>query len=134
MAPAVGAFCDARQRRSALVGDAARGTDPSVVRERRYWAAFAELEQGKFDVALRDVDAGLAALGTLPNDELRWRLAAVGRAAAISSKDASRADEFETMARTALGRVRASWKTDLDSYLRRPDLDYLRTRAGLQTQ
>jgi tetratricopeptide (TPR) repeat protein len=132
LTPALASFCAARLGRSSRVSDPAPGTDPSVVRERRYWTAAAALERGNVEAALREVDAGLAALGTLPNDELRWRLAAVGRAAALSGNDARRASEFETIARTALDRLRSDyWKTDTEGYLHRPDLEYLRKRAKL---
>ena len=104
-----------------------------MVRERRYWTAFAALEQGKFDQALLEADAGLAALGTMPHDELRWRLAAVGKAAAQAGKNAARASALDATARAALDRVRTAWKTDTESYFRRPDLEYLRKRAELHT-
>jgi tetratricopeptide (TPR) repeat protein len=132
LTPAVGAFCEARRRRTVTAGNPAAGTEASVVRDRRYWTAFAALEQAKFDQALAEAEAGLAALGTIPHDELRWRLAAVGKAAAQARKDAARASALDGTARAALDRVRTAWKTDVDAYLRRPDLEYLRKRAELQ--
>ncbi len=120
--PAVSAFCEARRRRTVSAGDAAPGMDPSVARERRYWTAFAALEQGNFDEALSEAAAGLAALGTMPHDELRWRLAAVGKAAAQAVKNAERASALGATARAALDRLRTGWKGDADGYLRRPDL------------
>ena len=69
-------------------------------------------------------------LGTLSNDELRWRLAAVAAAAAKRAPD-PRAAEFTATARQALERLRGGWQADFDSYARRADLMDLRTRAGL---
>ena len=132
LTPAVGAFCEARRRRSVSAGDLSAGTERSVARERRYWTAFAALEQGKFDQALSEADAGLAALGTLPHDELRWRLAGVGKAAAQAGKNAARATALDATARAALERVRTGWNAAAQSYFRRPDLEYLRKRAELQ--
>jgi hypothetical protein len=133
LAPAVGAFCGARLRRPVDLGQPAPGTDPSVARERRYWTAFAALEAGNVAQAASEAAAGLAALGNVPNDELRWRLAAIGKLAADAGKDSARAGHFDATSRAALDRVRSGWKTDIETYLRRPDLEYLRKRAGLQT-
>ena len=68
----------------------------------------------------------------MPHDELRWRLAAVGKAAALAGKDATRASALDATARAALDRFRIAWKADSEGYLRRPDLEYLRKRAELQ--
>ena len=70
----------------------------------------------------QEAERGLSLLGTLPNDELRWRLAAIGAAAARHRGDTAAAAVLSTSARDALARLRTAWKTDVDPYERRPDL------------
>ena len=70
-------------------------------------------------------------LATLQNDELRWRLAAIAAAAARDLRDGPKAAEMASQARSALGRLRATWKSAVDLYEKRPDVVYVKQRAGI---
>jgi serine/threonine protein kinase len=130
--PAVGAFCEARSgRRAQSIGPLPADADPIIVRERHYWLAAAALEHKDASGALREVQAALTLLGQLSNDELRWRLAAVGAIAARALDDENRAAEFSATARSALDRVKSAWAQQFQTYDQRPDLIYLRKRSGL---
>ena len=71
----------ARIRRGRCRRSRSLGT-PSFASERHYWRAAAALERGRAAVALAEAERGLSLLGALSNDELRWRLAALGALAA----------------------------------------------------
>lgn len=129
LTPALGAFCAARLGRSASPVQAAVDLDPSVARERMYWLAAAAIERGAPDQALSAAVEGLTLLGDTPNDELRWRLAAVAAIAAQELGKASIVAQFSGTARTALAGLRAQWQAGFDPYERRPDLVHLRKRA-----
>ena len=130
--PALSAFCDARRKRAASVPqEPAASTDPSVLRERQYWLAITALERGDASVAMSEVKQGLTRLGNMSNDELRWRMAAVGALAARMIGDEKAMAEFTATAKTSLGRVRAAWTADFQTYEQRADLIYLRKRSGL---
>jgi tetratricopeptide (TPR) repeat protein len=103
----------------------------ALARERAYWLAATALERGDGPSALAAALGGLERLGALPFDELRWRLAAVGAAAAGLSKDATRRAELAAIARQALQNVEKSWKSDFETYGKRADVVYLIRRAGL---
>jgi serine/threonine-protein kinase len=126
----IGDFCTARLGRRASTLDASADVDPSLARERHYWRAAAALQRQDAKAALAEATQGLNALGTLSNDELRWRLAAVGALAAKRLGDAKSA-ELDATAGRALEQVRSAWKADFDSYARRMDIADLRHRAGL---
>ena len=131
LAAALDDFCAARLGRRGTTADAASEPEPGTARERHYWRAAAALQRRDATTALDEAVRGLTKLGTLPNDELRWRLAAVGALAARASGDTARATTLDATARRALAQVRADWKTHFDSYARRTDIADLRTRAGL---
>jgi hypothetical protein len=69
-------------------------------------------------------------LGEMSNDELRWRLAAIGALAlrAMGEADAGRA--MRASAQEALARLRSDWPAGIDLYLQRPDLAELTSRLG----
>jgi tetratricopeptide (TPR) repeat protein len=98
--------------------------------ERHYWRAAAALERGRAAVALAEAERGLALIGTLPNDELRWRLAALGAAAARSLGQADTGRAMRASAQEALARLRSDWPAGVDLYLQRPDLAELASRLG----
>ena len=132
MAPALEAFCMAVQGHRA--GARRRATiepEPALARERHYWFAAGAMQRGDARVALTEVTQGLNLLKKTPNDELRWRLAAVGAIAARAIADDALFAEMSRTAREAIQRVRATWKTDVKSYEERPDLLHLRKRSGL---
>jgi tetratricopeptide (TPR) repeat protein/tRNA A-37 threonylcarbamoyl transferase component Bud32 len=129
LAPAIGQFCRARLGRPAgKPRPEPPQVDPAIGRERQYWLAFAALERGDPQAALREVERGLALLGSVPNDEIRWRLASLGAAAGRLTGDDARASAFETTAAAALDRLAAAWKEQLAVYRKRPDLVYLSRR------
>lgn len=127
LVPAIQDFCSARLGRRPPA-DGMASADPSLARERRYWRAAAALQRQDGKTALAEADQGLAQLGTLPNDELRWRLAAVGALAATRLGNTARAAELDAVTRRAVDRIRSAWKDDFDPYARRPDLADLRNR------
>jgi hypothetical protein len=131
LAPALADFCSARLGRRSTMPDPPSQPEPATSRERHYWRAAAALQRNDARLSLDEASQGLTQLGTLSNDELRWRLAAVGAIAARRSGDAKRAADLDTAARRALAQLRADWNADFDSYARRLDIADLRTRAGL---
>ena len=106
LAPAINAFCAARRgariSRPVDLGEAA----PAVGRESTYWSALAALEAGQEQAALDAVVKGLTGLGERRFDELRWRLAAVGAAAAAKVGDEAKGRELAAEARRSLDAVR----------------------------
>ena len=70
-------------------------------------------------------------LSRVGNDELQWRLAAIGCLSARSTHDAASEATMRARAQEALGRIRVSWGDYLAAYEARPDLVELRKRAGL---
>jgi tetratricopeptide (TPR) repeat protein len=132
LGPAVAALCAARTGRKAVAIDEGAGVDPAAARERAYWLAAAAQDRGDGRTALEAADRGLARLGSLPFDELRWRLAAVAAAACSRVGDSIRGAEMAGIARTSLEKLKLAWKSDFERYERRPDLVYLIRKAGLQ--
>jgi tetratricopeptide (TPR) repeat protein/predicted Ser/Thr protein kinase len=124
LTPALQRFCHARMAHR-LAGAAApvpNDVDRTTARERQYWIAAASLQTGDAATAATEAQRGLSLLGSLPNDELRWRLAAIGAAAARRRGDAAMAATLSTIARDSLTHLRTTWKTDAEAYERRPDL------------
>jgi tetratricopeptide (TPR) repeat protein/predicted Ser/Thr protein kinase len=116
-------FCHARTgRRLAATIPAADYADGTTARERQFWIAAAALHAGDTAAAAAEAGRGLSLLGTLPNDELRWRLAAIGASAARQRGDTAAAGNLSGVSRDALSRLRAAWKGDAERYERRPDL------------
>ena len=105
--------------------------DRSLLRERHYWIAVAALERGDATAAMIEIKQGLALLGDLSNDELRWRLAAVGAVAARKTGDEKAMADLTASAKASLDRVRSAWNADFQTYEQRADLIYLRKRSGL---
>jgi tetratricopeptide (TPR) repeat protein len=135
MVPVLIEFARARLRLPPrALGQAAAAADPSgspsFVGEWYYWRAAAALERGRSDNALAGAQRGLTRLGELPNDELRWRLAAVGAAAARSLGQADTDRAMRASAQEALARLRSDWPAGIDLYLQRPDLAGLASRLG----
>jgi tetratricopeptide (TPR) repeat protein/predicted Ser/Thr protein kinase len=131
LAPAMLGFCNAHRDRRLTPAPSLEHTDPRYAREAHYWRAAAALEAHDPSGALAESRAGLALLASLPNDELRWRLAAVGALAARQTRDAAAAAQLTATARDALARLRAAWGSDAAAYERRTDLTQLATRAGI---
>ena len=100
-------------------------------RELRYWDLAGRLARGDWRGASSGVDETLAAAGATTSYEFEWRIAAIGTAAARQLKDEARARALAERAGRALTRLRTEWKSDVDSYLARPDLAELQRQAGL---
>jgi len=130
LSPAMAAYCRARASRSALsTRPAFEGADPALVRERHYWIAAAALLRKDAAGALVEARQGLSSLGTTPNDELRWRLAAVGALAADRLGDSSMRKELAATSKRAWERIRSEWGADVGSYDKREDLLQLRSQV-----
>ena len=83
LAPGIASFCKARLGRRGEPWDRPRkGFDSTTVAERNYWLAAGALYSGHAAAASTSAAEGLTKLGAVPNDELRWRLAALAAAAA----------------------------------------------------
>jgi tetratricopeptide (TPR) repeat protein/tRNA A-37 threonylcarbamoyl transferase component Bud32 len=131
LAPSIRAYCEARVgagRTNSFPSAPMAGADPSTLRERQYWIAVAALLRKDARTAAAEAANGLKMLGGIPNDELRWRLAAVAAAAARSLGDAQAARQMSETSRGAYERLRASFGAELTTYERRPDLADLRKR------
>ena len=135
MSPVLVGYAQARLTRGTGAGHpAAAAADsrvaPALARERQYWRAATAIEQGKAAVALAEAERGLALLGEMSNDELRWRLAAIGALALRAMGESDRAREMRGRAESALARLRSDWPDGIGTYERRPDLAELKTRLG----
>jgi eukaryotic-like serine/threonine-protein kinase len=130
IAPAIDDFCSARLGRRSSAVQSSADPEPSTARERHYWVAAAALQRQDPKASLTEAHEGLTKLGSLSNDELRWRLAAVGALAARRLGDAKRAGDLDATARRALEQVRSAWRADFETYAKRADIADLRTRAG----
>jgi tetratricopeptide (TPR) repeat protein len=132
MARAVGLFCESRREiRLSRIEPPDAPHDRSIARELRYWRATAALSRDDPALAVEEARTGLELLRDVPNDELRWRLAAV---AAIGSERLGKAPEsaqFSAASRAALDRIRKAWGADFRRYAARADLSELITRSGL---
>jgi tetratricopeptide (TPR) repeat protein len=133
LTPPVRDFCDAMLGRRARAQPAPLPPAvPTLARERQYWLAAAALVRGDAGAADAHAANGLALLGDLPNDEIRWRLAAVGSAAAERLRQPGRAVERTALARDALRRLQVAWKDAFEVYGKRADVVDLRKRARLE--
>jgi tetratricopeptide (TPR) repeat protein len=128
LAPALADYIRAGQhtdRRSRVATDLAP-TDPATARERQYWTAAASLGRGETSIALTIAAEALGASSRVGNDELAWRVAAVGSIAARQGGDPQQQRAFQQTSAAALGRLRSAWGADERRYELRPDLDALR--------
>ena len=135
LAPVLLGYAQARLVRRTEAGRqtaAAAGAtaDPTTVRERQYWLAATALEQGRAAEALAEAERGLALLGEKSNDELRWRLTALGTLALRATGDTGRGREMRARTEQALARMRSDWPNGVEAYQKRPDLAELITRLG----
>ncbi len=100
-------------------------------REIRYWRIAAFKASGASARALADVSELLEHLSAAQSDELEWRVAAMGAAAARQAGLPDRARDFAERARKAWQRLEASWPADISIYAARPDIVELRRDAGI---
>jgi tetratricopeptide (TPR) repeat protein len=104
---------------------------PAVQRELHYWRARAQLAAGTAEGAMASVKAGLALMAGAANDEVEWRLAAAGAAAARRLARADEQRELHDRALAIITRLRDKWRDGARLYEARPDLVELKTAAGL---
>jgi hypothetical protein len=132
IAPGFRAFCDAREGVAARAHPALpEGAEPTPLRERNYWLAAAALERGDLKTALAEVDRGFELLRNQSNDELRWRLSAIGATAAREAGDTKRSADLARRGRAALEAVKKSWGDTFAAYAQRSDLLNLKKRSGI---
>jgi tetratricopeptide (TPR) repeat protein len=136
LAPALLEYAQARLGRRAGAGRPAAipadtpPVDPALARERQYWRAAAALKLGRASEALAEAARGQELLGGMSNDELRWRLAALGTLALRALGEPEKARGAFAAAGQALQRLRSSWPDGIDTYEKRPDLAELKARLG----
>ena len=128
LAPAFRSYCG--RRITPAAAELPEHAEASLERERCYWMSAAALRRRDPATASTEARRGLDSLGDLPNDELRWRLAALAAAAATEEGDDESAARMAQTAGAALRRLRDAW-TDGDegSYAARQDLVELRERV-----
>jgi tetratricopeptide (TPR) repeat protein len=100
-------------------------------RELRYWDLAGRLAREEWRATVMAAEETLSAAGASVSYEFEWRMAAAGAVAARQLGDKSRGDVLGERARQALQRLRTEWRTDVDTYLARPDLAALARRASL---
>jgi tetratricopeptide (TPR) repeat protein len=131
LGPALFAYAEAKLGRRPAAAGKPSPAAPAFARERQYWWAATLLAQGRAAEALAAASQGIDQLKRGGNDELEWRLAAIG---SIAARKADRKDQQRTLsdrAIAALGRLRAGWGEHARAYEDRPDLKELRRLAQL---
>jgi hypothetical protein len=104
---------------------------PALWRERQYWRAAAALSAGIPARALEQVRTGLDRNAGIGNDELEWRLAAVGSIAARQLKSTEEEQMLRARSSAAYARILSRWGSMAGGYGNRPDLADLRKATGL---
>ena len=134
LGPALRDYATVRERRPLSPAASAPPADgaPATLRELAYWRAARALHSRKFDDAFAGATQGLVAAKRIRNDELQWRLAAIGAVAARQLGRSEDARSLQTEAGQSLARLQAAWGPAAREYLRRPDLLELRRAADLQ--
>jgi tetratricopeptide (TPR) repeat protein/predicted Ser/Thr protein kinase len=129
LASAVEAWCDARVNKRSPGKDPLVPADasPTLAADLYFWFADASLLAGDRAAAQERSTKGLAALGAVSNDDIRWRLAAV-----TAASDGSATSTPAALAADALGRLEGDWKADFNRYISRADLTELRKRAAIR--
>ena len=104
---------------------------PALWRERQSWRAATALSAGLSAQALELVKTGLERNAGIGNDELEWRLAAVGCIAAGHLKSTAEEQTLRARASAAHARMVSRWGSMAGGYDNRPDLADLRKATGL---
>jgi hypothetical protein len=125
---AIARFCQARAGRR-VSEEPIENVDAGLRREHYYWIALSALQLRDWPSALSEAQAGLDLLARKPNDELRWRLAAVGAVAARELGNRDIVAPLSDTMRSALQRLQAQWGADFAAYGQRKDLLDLRNWA-----
>jgi tetratricopeptide (TPR) repeat protein len=130
--PALLAYCQASlHRRSAEPSAPAEVSDPSALVERHYWLASAALVRGDTTNAIKHAQSGLTALGTIENDETRWRLRALVAGASRRGGSGVPGDPKDTAERE-LDNLRRAWGPAATAYEARDDIVFIKAAAGLR--
>jgi tetratricopeptide (TPR) repeat protein len=101
------------------------------IRELRYWRLATASARGDHSGAIAAATAALSELASSLSVEDRWRFAATGAAAALAIGDKTQASALGGVASKTLRELTAAWKSDAETYLKRPDLVRLRRQAGM---
>jgi tetratricopeptide (TPR) repeat protein len=109
-----------------------QSTEPATDRERQYWIAAAAVARGDGRAALAAAAIGLERASKIGNDELAWRLAAIGAAAARIVGDQEQERALKVRAIAFRKRLRTSWGIQATRYEQRPDLVELRKASQLE--
>ena len=134
LAPALASYIQAKQTTASrpVPESAAPKTEPAVLRERQYWTAAAALERGDARTAIEAASAGIEQASKIGNDELTWRIAAVGTIAARRLGNREQLRVLKETAVAARSRLHASWGSSIGRYEQRPDLIELRKASELE--
>src|SRR4029453_5274965 len=85
--------------------------DPATARECDYWVAATALARKDIRGAIAAASNAIERAEKIHNDELTWRTAAVGAAAARAAGDREQERAFRTFAVESRARLRTSWGT-----------------------
>jgi tetratricopeptide (TPR) repeat protein len=134
IAAAMGHYVDSRRGRPRRAdSEASASIDPATARDRQYWIAAAALARGDTSGARAAAATGVDGATKIGNDELVWRLAAIGSAAAKAEGDRETQGALRAVASAALSRLRTSWGVvHTRRYEQRPDLVELRRASELE--
>jgi tetratricopeptide (TPR) repeat protein len=132
LAAGLSEYVAARQSRPPVSSELPPSLDPATARERQYWIVAAMLARGDKTQARAAAQAAIGQATKIGSDELTWRLAAVGSAAARAEGNREQQDALRHIAVAALGRMRVSWGDHVRTYLQRPDLIELRKLSGME--
>ena len=134
LASALDRYIQAKQGRTtpAAPDHTLEPTDPATARERQYWIAAAALARGDTRGSVAAATAGVQQAARIGNDELAWRIAAIGAEAARLAGDREGRRTFRDLAIAARARIRASWGEHVRRYEQRPDLSELRKASELE--
>ncbi len=132
LAPALAGYIDAkRHSRSAAPRQSTDEGSPATARERDYWLAAAALARGDAKSALEIATVALKKSSRINNDELAWRCAAVGSAAARALGRTEEEKVLRDSSSASLVRLRNAFGGNARQYEARPDLVDLRKAAAL---
>jgi tetratricopeptide (TPR) repeat protein len=106
--------------------------EPATARERDYWIAATALARKDMQGAIAVATSAIEHAKKVGNDELTWRTAAIGAAAARALGDREHERAFRVLAVGTLARLRTSWGTQASRYEQRPDLIELRKASELE--
>jgi len=130
VAEALEYFCAARLGRQPRQPGISPEKSAIARAERALWLANGALAARDSRAAAATASEGLSALGDLPNDDLRWTLAATGLIAARSLRERDLEARMSSVYHTSFERLQKNWASDFALYVARSDLRELRTRAS----